>query len=114
MIAFAAHEFELNSRQPDGHTLREHLEAAMQATGNRPADLDGPACPSGVDYVWHWFCELSAARGSSGFGPNPLGYADIDAWSRLTGRQPDVFEVSCLMALDGTYFSALQKAKPKD
>lgn len=31
---------------------------------------------------------------------NPIGYVDIDAWARLTGRAPDVFEVGALVALD--------------
>ena len=31
---------------------------------------------------------------------NPITYQDIDAWSRLTGRQPSPWEVSILVGLD--------------
>lgn len=54
-----------------------------------------------------WFGELSAARGGSGFGANPIGYAEINAWAALTGRDPLPFEVATLRAIDAAMLTAL-------
>jgi len=35
-------------------------------------------------------------------GLDPLGYPDIDAWSRVTGNHPTPFEVQLLRAFDRT------------
>lgn len=56
-----------------------------------------------VVHVFGWFTELSATRGSNGFGANPIGYRDIADWSRLTGELPTPFEVSCILALDSAF-----------
>lgn len=75
-------------------------------TGERMAQLDAVAeCPARLDYVFVWFCELSASRGGSGFGFNPLSFSEIDAWCRRTGRDPDAFETRCLFALDAHWLS---------
>ncbi|WP_456297828.1 phage tail assembly chaperone [Chromobacterium phragmitis] len=56
-----------------------------------------------VSYLWGWFCELSAGRQSSGYGPQPLSYGDIGAWERLLARRPRVWEVMLLKQLDLDY-----------
>jgi len=86
-------------RQPDGATLRQHLEAAA-AQGMRHALLDGPPCPVELQHVWHWFCELDRQRGSNGFGVNPLAFTEIAAWADLTSRSPRPFEMDLLLKLD--------------
>lgn len=73
-------------------------------------ELAGPArLPAGTEYLWAWFRELNAARGSSGFGPNPLAYTEIAAWARLTGRAPAVWEVRWLIALDHVWLAGEAK-----
>lgn len=84
--------------------MRKLLEDKAERTGQRAPELDGPECPPGLDYVWHWFLELAATRKGGGFGPERIGYADIDAWSRLTGCDPNPFEVGCLTGIDLKYF----------
>jgi len=65
--------------------------------------------------VWTWYGDLAAARGGSGFGPNPIGYRDIADWARLNGLKPAHFEIECLLAIEAAYFEVraqLQKEKP--
>jgi hypothetical protein len=59
--------------------------------------------------VWRWFCELSQARGSNGFGPNPIRYPDIAAWSALTLTIIRPMEVRTIMLLDQVYLTELLK-----
>lgn len=86
--------------------------------------LVGPPFPGGLEYLFNmvirhdekgiarsyvggWFGELSGARSSNGFGVNPVSYAEIDAWARLTGRHPSFLEVSALRRLDAAYLSIM-------
>jgi len=75
--------------------------------------MDGPPLPEGFEYIWDWFKELDAARGSNGFGPAALSFVEIDAWARLTLRHPSPWDVAVLKILDVTYLNAMAKAAPK-
>lgn len=79
----------------------------------RPAELDGPSCPDELAYLWDWYCELAAARGSNGWGLNPICYAEIAAWAALTGRDPSPFEVGCIARLDRAELSAIAQRNRK-
>lgn len=70
-----------------------------------PAALRLPRIPAGLQHVWEWFGELSAARSGNGSGANPIAFSEIDAWARLTGRTPEVREVRAIMALDQALFT---------
>jgi hypothetical protein len=105
LIAHAAHEFGLDAPAGDGYTRRTHLRAAWKSTGRKPAELDGPALPAPLAHAWDWYQELDAARSGSGFGPNPVGYVELQAWAQLTGTRPSLFELECLRALDETFFA---------
>lgn len=82
------------------------LESVERQTGRRPAALDGPELPADGAHVWAWFLELSAGRGSNGFGPNPISYLDLLAWSLLTGTITRPAEVEAIMALDRAWMAA--------
>jgi hypothetical protein len=56
--------------------------------------------PLELSHLWDWFVELSAGRGSNGWGPNPISYPDIAAWAGLTGVAIRVSEVRALIWLD--------------
>ena len=74
-----------------------------RSTGRRPRELDGPGLPAGMGYLWEWFLELHAGRASSGFGPTPLTYSEMNAWAHLTGTAPTPWEVAVLKALDADW-----------
>lgn len=47
--------------------------------------LEEPEIPEGLEDVWEWFWELHQGRGSSGFCPLPLSWADMHAWACMSG-----------------------------
>jgi hypothetical protein len=73
-------------------------------------ELAGPPCPSALRYLVGYFNELHAARGSGGFGPNPIGYVDIDAYARLTRRRLSPFEVAIVVRIDRAFLSVMAAA----
>lgn len=71
-------------------------------SGSRVAaqELQGPPCPEALEHVWEWFKALHAARGGSGFGLNPIGWGELDAFARMKGLRFTPFETEVLLALD--------------
>jgi hypothetical protein len=56
--------------------------------------------PDAVRYLADWHTELQQARRWTEHGMDPLSFAELDAWARLTGRTPDALEVEALMQMD--------------
>jgi hypothetical protein len=98
-------------RQPDGASLREHLESAWRqknfAPEAMPQKLRLPDIPAAVAHLWDWFCELSGARTGSSGGPNPIQFSEIEAWARLTGRALAPRDVQAIALLDQAFFAEL-------
>jgi len=67
--------------------------------------------PDCAAYLWLWFLELHRARTGNGFGPNPIGYVEIDAWQRVTGRKLSPWEVDMMFALDGAFMASIPVPK---
>jgi hypothetical protein len=110
LLAFAAHQFNLDAPRPGG-TLRQHYETAAVHSVSAQLELDGEVeLPAQAEHVWAWYGELAAARGSNGWGPNPVTWADLGAWQRLTGAQPDPVELSWLLRLDQAWLKAFAAA----
>ena len=59
--------------------------------------------PAGSDLLWQWFTDLSRARSYNAAGPNPITYAEIEAYARLHRwpLRPD--HVAALRQLDDAY-----------
>lgn len=62
-----------------------------------------------MEYLLLWFADLSAARGSNGFSADPISYAEMQAWSELSGIRPTPFEVECLRELDVAFLNSMAK-----
>lgn len=58
-----------------------------------------------MELVWDYFLQLSNARGSNGFGGNPISYPDIAAWNELTETQVTPLEVKIIKRLDIIYLN---------
>jgi hypothetical protein len=94
------------SPSEDPTPQRVHLETLAKRCrdAGRPVH---PECrvldivvPEPLEYLWDWFRELARTRRASMAGIEPLGYADVDAWARLTDRNPAPEEVEALLTLD--------------
>jgi hypothetical protein len=102
--------------ETDGATLRKHLESVEAQTGKRPAQLDGPEFPTGVEYLWEWYWQLRRHNGGNGFGPGPISWSEIDAWARRTGADPAPWELEVISELDAAYLKqqAVERKKNDD
>jgi hypothetical protein len=69
--------------------------------------------PDEVRHIWDWFTQLSRTRSSNGFGQNPISYAEIKAWSELTGVEPQPDEVFAVMTLDSVYLGVQSEEMKK-
>lgn len=62
-----------------------------------------PELPLDFAHVWNAFIELHQARGSSGFGPDPISHLEIAAYRAVTGIDLSPWEVKVIRALDTVY-----------
>lgn len=81
------------------------MAAVAKAKGVKPKKPGPP--PRGAEHLWRAFVELDAARGGNGFGPNPIGFADIQAWAILTDNPLAPWEVRAVRMLDDAYLESL-------
>jgi len=68
--------------------LRDHLDGHRR----RP--------PEAGIILWNAFAQLSAARTWHAHGPNPIGYAEIEAWCRLMRVPLEPGHVQIIRAMD--------------
>lgn len=88
-------------------SLAAHFKQAAKAKGLTEDEfIKTPTPPPGFDFVYRTFRDLSACRGSSGFGPNRIKHSDIFAWSRLMGVELLPLEVQLILKLDEKWIAA--------
>ena len=99
----------LGQRQPDGCTLREHLQAGAAATGRADPTLalDLPAC---VAALWQAFCELVRPVGMAA---GAIPSVEIEAWQRLARVTLTPWEVDTLRAMDRAALAVLAEKAAK-
>jgi hypothetical protein len=93
--------------QPDGSTLREHLQAAAAAGAGVDALLQrrlSPACRA----LWNVFAELSATR-PAGMQHGAVPHSEILAWQQLSRVSLTPWEVDTLLAMDRAALAAANK-----
>lgn len=70
----------------------------------------GPEIPEITTVEGHflvsWFFELHGARGGT-FGPDPLKWSEILAWSTLTRRELTIWNLTLLRLFDGLYMKSV-------
>jgi hypothetical protein len=69
--------------------------------------------PAEVGYLWGWFLELDGARGSNGFGLNPLSYSEIQAWATLMRVTLAPWEVEAIKRIDSVRIRVSNEKKPE-
>lgn len=96
---------------PSGNgTYRDELESFARQSGRVPFELREFELPNELAYLWRWFHELSAVRGSNGWGPNPISYREIEAWIGLMGPIVTPIEVRLIMLLDNLFLASWAEA----
>lgn len=101
--------------------MRDHLDQLVKQTGKNPEalgitsaekELDGEI-PFAGEFLWSWFWELHQGRGNNGFGPNPLSWTEMEAWSQITKIQLTPFEALTFRAMDNAFLAALNRKQKK-
>jgi hypothetical protein len=116
-MVYAAHVAVLQKPDDKGFAQRAHVQGLVrrgQATEAQRRLLEGPPFPDSLDYLWEWFCELARTRTVGMAGVDPLTYPDVDAWARLTDRQPAPEEVEALLDLDAVMRHPERLTKPDE
>jgi hypothetical protein len=90
---------QLDKGQADGQTLRAHLVAAAQKSGNADPRLTLRAPRAGAE-LWRLYGELNACRPPSMGGVVCVPPSEILAWQQLHGVALTPWEVETLMAMD--------------
>lgn len=97
------------------NSIREQLKSVWRQTGIKPKELDNLVdLPESMVFVWKYFIELSNSRTSSGFGINPISYADMHGYFSLIGYQPEEWEINTIKKLDSIMLDEFHKTQEKN
>ncbi|MCI9865072.1 hypothetical protein RHIZ_03835 [Rhizobium skierniewicense] len=80
--------------------LKRQLEAKAAAA---------PRIPAGGDLLWRWFLDLHRSRTYHAAGPNPISYAEIQAYAALMRWQIEPRHAMILRAMDAVYLECRMK-----
>jgi hypothetical protein len=64
-------------------------------------------------HILEWLLEIGIFE-SNGYGPSPLTYREIEAWSRMTGIMPTYEETRFIKMLSREYCSQYSKSSDRD
>ena len=102
--------FRLDKPDKSGSSRRSALLQFAKTARKRPEELDQGEIPKEGLHLWNWFWELSSGRGSNGFGPLPLAFSEIEAWTRLRGVSLRPREVGIIKRLDRAFLNVMAEA----
>lgn len=91
-----------------GGTFRDHARQ-LERTGFRVEELHFDPPPMEAVHVLHYWYDMSAMRGSSGFGPSPLTPSLIIGWQELRQINLMPVEIDMLMAIEQKYMVMVAK-----
>jgi hypothetical protein len=112
-VAFARHEFWLDSEEA-GTTRRKALTQVQKQLKRPPPGLVNPhELPWAAKHVWAWFGELHATRTWNFSSPNAFAWSELDAWARLSGNAPRLWELRLLREIDRAYLQVYAEEQDK-
>jgi hypothetical protein len=72
-----------------------------------------PVLPPEAVHVWNAFVQLSSARTSNGFGPDPVTFTEVAAYVDLTGDVLDPWEIEAIREMDHAFLVSAAESKPR-
>lgn len=111
---YAEREFALSATDKDGNSYRDHLQGQLKRarTPERQAELEEelalPPFPEALRYLWTAFVRMRRRNAGNGYGPTPITWADIDAYSRLSGLRLQPWEIEIIELLDDRFLVSRQ------
>jgi len=67
-----------------------------------------PPFPEALRYLWSAFVRIRRRNAGNGFGPTPITWADLDAYSRLSGLRLLPWEIEIIERLDDLHLASRQ------
>lgn len=84
-------------------------------TPDRRAELEAelalPPFPEALRYLWAAFARIRRRNAGNGFGATPITWADLDAYSRLSGMRLLPWEMEIIELLDDALMGSLAAAE---
>lgn len=93
--------------------LTEDLTTVLRWQLFNPGRDDGPEVPWAGARVWGLFLRLHEGRGAGGFGPSPITYEAMEAFSAITGEPLRPWEIEIIRALDREWLKEAEKPEPR-
>ncbi|WP_323009838.1 hypothetical protein [Paracoccus sp. (in: a-proteobacteria)] len=93
----------MNARTRLSRQLCGAVTAALSGERVRPPEAGRP--------LWNAFQRLNATRSYHMAGPNPISFAEIDAFARLMRLPLEPWHITILMDMDAAWLAGAQKAK---
>ena len=113
LIEYAENELYLSSKQKDGSTLRETLEAVKREYNITPPELKTVDVSPTVIYLWEHFLNLNSTR-TSGMGVSAINYMELKAYCDMNGISFSPFEVRVIKMLDRVFLDHYNKQSEKE
>lgn len=85
----------------------------VDAVKSRVAGDRHPRLPEAGTLFWNAFCDLCATRTYHASGPNPIAYAEIEAWTRVRRRPLEPRHVELILAMDQAWIEASASARKR-
>jgi hypothetical protein len=70
-----------------------------------------PAFPRELSYLWRTYLRLRRRMAGGFSGPNPIGWQDIDAFSRRSGTRLTPWEIELIERIDDLFLSPEKPAE---
>jgi len=70
-----------------------------------------PTLPDVCIHLWTLFMDLHSSRGNNGYGPNRIGYSDLDAYQRATRTRVSAWEFALIRKADDAFLETVRVAK---
>lgn len=68
-----------------------------------------PPFPEALRYLWTAFVRIRRRNAGKGFGATPVTWADLDAYSRLSGMRLLPWEIEIIEQLDDALLASLRE-----
>lgn len=83
----------------------DRLEKQLLAALQRALDKKPPRVPEAGRLLWRWFIALSETRTYHMAGPNPISFAEIEAYACLHRWPMEPRHVAIIRALDAAWLA---------